>query len=226
MNKRVALVLFVVAALGGRLAKAQVEGPRITEVPQYLVLLKQPHVQREINLVDYQFSELAKIHLRLRAIMADSHGKLERMLPEERPKALSSLKENLAGVEFEAFDVLTPIQQKRLEQIRIQTMIRAAQPTAGLTHHKMADWLGLTETQLQRVREKGEEVDAKLQEKLEKLRAEMRAEHDKARRQVLAVLTEAQRAEYYKLVGEPFETGEQPSGPIHGAAFARPKEQP
>ena len=108
----------------------------------------------------------------------------------------------LLKVDDAAYELLLPFQRKRLDQILNQATIRASDPTAGLTHKNMVAALALTEKELQAIRAKGNEVDAKLKEKLESLRKEMKVARDLARREVLALLTDDQRKLYLELNGD------------------------
>jgi hypothetical protein len=81
----------------------------------------------------------------------------------------------------------------RIDQIRFQQLVRANDATAGLTNYRLVESLKLNESQLKEIRAKGDEVNKKLEEALAKLRKEIEAEKEKARAEVLALLTEEQR---------------------------------
>jgi hypothetical protein len=195
-----------------------------TEVPQYIELMKRPTVRQALELVDYQLDELEKLSLQRKVIMGGVLPTLEQVPVEERQDQLKKMQENLAATEKEAYQLLLPFQKLRIDQIKNQVLTRAYEPTAGLTHHRMVTALDLREDQLKVIREKAAEVDQKLQERLEALRKQIAEERDKARREVLAVLTEEQRRNYQAIVGEPVDLSEPKPIKPHPAAFVDPKK--
>jgi Spy/CpxP family protein refolding chaperone len=68
---------------------------------------------------------------------------------------------------------------------------------AALTEGELADTLGLSESQRDEIRERGEQVQKDLQEKISQLRLE-------ARNQLLEVLTTEQRAKLESMMGAQF----------------------
>jgi len=194
----VCLAILTVHSLSS--AQEKDRGP-IAESTQYINLMKTPAIQEELQLVDYQLEELEKTSLRRKALMGAVLPHIEQMPSNERQPALKKLQEDLTTIESETYSKLLPFQKVRLDQIAKQVQIRASDSTAGLTHYRMVATLGLTEAQLESIREKAATVDAKLQEKLEHLRKEIEAEKDKARGEVLSLLTEQQRKDYHAMIG-------------------------
>jgi hypothetical protein len=161
-----------------------------------------PAIQKDLQFLAYQQEELHKLTIRQKAMMAGILSGVEGLPAEERQAALKKLNNDMIELEYEAYNILIPFQRLRIDQIRNQNLVRASEPTAGLTHQRLVTMLGLTESQLQSIREKARDVDAKLREKVEKLRKEIAIEKDLARRELLALLTEDQRKLYYAAIGE------------------------
>jgi len=196
------LFTLVVAVVLSCVGAAQEKRPgALGQTIQYINLLKTPAIQKELDLADFQFVELEKLNLRLKAVMGDVLPRVDTMPKEERQIALSKMQDELASIQADAYNMLLPFQKTRVDQLAKQAQIRASEPTAGLMHYKMVAALGLSETQLQAIREKSAEVDAKLQEKLNRLRQEIDSEKDKARREILALLTDQQRKDYNAMLG-------------------------
>jgi hypothetical protein len=165
-------------------------------------LLKRPVVQKELEIVDSQWDQLEQLSAQRKAILSLVLSKIDQLPAEERSAALKKLQEDIAAIEIEAYNVLIPHQRRRIDQIKNQTLVRASDPTGGLTHHRLVALLELSDEQQKAVKERATEVDAKLQEKLEALRKQIEEEKTKARRDVLSVLTEQQRKIYREFIGE------------------------
>jgi hypothetical protein len=202
MRQRIVLIVIVLSLLGGAMnCYGQPKGGPI-EVVQYIDLLKIPAVQGHLELADFQFDELEKIRLERTAVIGSMLPRVDALPPEDRPKALKEVQERLAEVEKKAYITLLPFQRLRIDQIRFQQLVRANDATAGLTNYRLVESLKLNESQLKEIRAKGDEVNKKLEEALAKLRKEIEAEKEKARAEVLALLTEEQRKQYHAAMGQ------------------------
>jgi hypothetical protein len=228
MRLSILLVAFLATLIAGQLLRGEENAPVVPRIPQYLDLLKRPIIRQELQVIPMQAEEIEKLAANRSAILAAGLTELRfGGLKEDRVAAHKKMQTNLLAVENKAYELLLPFQQKRLDQIVNQVAVRAGEPTAGLIHKDMVAALGLTEKELQAIRVKGAEVDARLKEKLEKLRLEMKAARDSARREVLSLLSEDQRRLYAEINGEYIDINEPvpppPPKPAETAADSPPK---
>jgi hypothetical protein len=188
---------------------AQRGAPPAASPPQYIELMRRPGVRRDLEITGDQLKQLEELSV-LRSVVASTSFTEIRRLDniEERREAHGRMQRDLAALEMKAYELLIPIQQKRLVQIHTQLMISAAQPTAGLTHKYMVDQLGLSERDMQAIRERAREVDVRLSQRLEALRKEISDARASAHRELLGVLTPDQRGRYDELVGDLVELDE------------------
>ena len=161
-------------------------------------LLRDSNVAKELELVDDQVEQIQEIGNGIGEKMRERFQELRNLPDDERREAFGSIAEEIQEeIEKELSDVLLPHQMKRLKQIQMQQSLRGGGAN-GLTRGPLADELGITEEQIEELREKAEEVQEELQEEIRKLQEE-------AREEILTVLTPAQRRKYKELIGEPFE---------------------
>jgi hypothetical protein len=164
-----------------------------------LMLLKQKSVQDELKLTSAQVKEVeAAAEKEMRAF-----NDLFSLPPEEHAKRLKELtKEN----DQKAVRTLSPGQEKRLRQIRLQV-----QGPRVFTDPQLAQELNLTEEQRQRVGKMVEEFDQQMGKSIqpgvspEEARQKMRARDKDARERLLKLLTPEQQAKWKEMAGEPFD---------------------
>ncbi len=215
-----AMLYLLLVQHGVLVAQAKRDG--LVEVPQYLNLLQSPTVQKDLEIVDSQWDQLQQLSTERKTVLTLVLSKVDQLPVDERRGALQQLQEDMAALELKAYNVLIPFQRRRIDQLKNQTLMRASQPTAGLTHHRMVALLELTAEQQKAIHDRASEVDAKLQEKLEELRKQIEEEKAKTRRELLSLLTEQQRKIYQEVIGEIFNE----DGPkfIPSAALISPKK--
>ena len=121
--------------------------------------------------------------------------------------------------------ILLPHQQERFAQIRIQMRMQGG--TRGLASEELRDALGLTDEQIQKLREVSEERNRKLAEEMRQLR-------EQARKEVLEqVLSAAQLQKLETMIGEPFAFPNEGrerfnrfgGGPPNGGGFGRGRDR-
>jgi type 1 glutamine amidotransferase len=177
------------------------------------MLLGQESVRKELKLSADQLKKVDELADRMRAKMQDAFALEE----PERGKRLQEL--NRANDQALA-SVLTPEQARRLKQIVYQQ-----QGTAALATPEVARALGLSGEQRQRIGEINEETGRKTRELSrpgaapdDATRARMAELRKAGSDRALAVLTDAQRAAWKDLQGEPFK------GPVGFGAPPRPTD--
>ncbi len=163
-------------------------------------LLRSAEVQKELELVDDQISQIQQLSEESRdAIRQLFQGVDFRNLSEDERAAMRE-KIQTAGNEAreKVKSVLLPHQQERLSQIHVQSQLRGGAERA-LGSDEVREALEITDEQLENLREKSEEITKELNEKIAQLR-------DEARQQLLeAVLTKSQIAKFEKMIGETFD---------------------
>jgi hypothetical protein len=111
-------------------------------------------------------------------------------------------KEKLAAFDAEVATILLPKQVERLHQIDRQITVEAAGPSLGLTNTTMIDELKLTSEQVEAVKKDAAELEAKLKEKIEEFRQEILKTREASRRDILKHLSDQQRRDYVRLIGD------------------------
>jgi len=173
-----------------------------------LYLLRSESVREELDLVPEQEEKLREIGARMREKMREEFAGLRDLSAEERRERYGEIREKMAEIQEEMQDevngILLPQQRDRLAQIRFQMQTRRG-GAGGLTSQPVVEALGITDEQLEKVRQKEQEVREELAEKIRQAQQEARSE-------ILSVLTPEQRKKYEELTGEPFELRRQAFG--------------
>ena len=187
-----------------------------------LSLLGQEAVQKELELVEDQLDLINEIRDRQREAMRDlfmgARDRFQGMSDDERRKAFEDIQKKMQEsnkqLEAEALEELLPHQVTRLKQLVAQAQTRRnGGPTSGRLSEDLIEELGLTEKQVEELRAKAEEVNAKLREKVAKLQAQAQEEI------FSSVLSADQHAKYKELMGDAFEFEDRGRGGFGGGGF-------
>lgn len=183
-----------------------------------LTLAMRDDVRKEIGLTDEQASKLRE---KLREIMPQPSANGER--PNVNPEELAK------KAEAAAKSVLTAAQLKRLGELQLQR-----EGATAMARKEVADKVGLPEATRakiesmvsqhnERIRQQFGERPAS-QEEAQKRAEEMRKGREKLRSDILALLTQEQKAKWEALLGKPFEFQQGGGGGRPGAGgFQRPQ---
>ena len=168
-----------------------------------LFLLRDEAVIKELEIVPEQQEKLRALGENMRDEMRDMFSGLRDLNEEERRERFAELREKMADAQKDLLedvnDILLPQQRDRLAQIRFQSqMRRGGGGTGNLTGNAVVEALDISEEQLEKMREKEEEVREELTKKIQEAQKE-------ARDEIMSVLTPAQRKKYEELMGQPFE---------------------
>jgi Spy/CpxP family protein refolding chaperone len=165
-------------------------------------LLGLEQVQKELDLVKDQIDDIKKIQDESRDALRDMFSGLRDLPSEERRSAFEGLREKMqeqGEIAQKKIDkVLLPHQRDRLKQITFQQSVQRRGTTGVFGSSTVTEALGITDAQQEKLKEKSEEVEKELRKKIEEARQE-------AIKDLLSVLTPAQRKKYEELMGEPFE---------------------
>jgi Spy/CpxP family protein refolding chaperone len=173
-------------------------------------LVMREDVQQELQLVDEQQEKVNAVseetRNRIQEEFRDVFSQMQDLDEEERQERLDEIRQRIekinSDMEKRLKKVLMPHQFDRLKQISLQTRIQQMGAEA-LTSGELAETLGLTDAQREKLERRQAEVQEELQEKMRQLRLE-------ARDKILAVLTPEQRAKVESLMGDQFDLAEQP----------------
>ena len=164
-----------------------------------LRLLRSEAVQRELELSDEQIRSIVDLEegreRRDRdAERAARDAELEKWPEELREERANELRDARSKERTASLgEILLPHQVKRLTQIVAQ----ASAAQRGIAGGRLADQLGITPEQREKLQEKAAELQAELNEKIAKLRSQMQKE-------LLAELTPEQQAQYEEMMGAQF----------------------
>ena len=182
--------------------------------------------RHDLEVVDEQVSALDEIKLNLfrelNEMVGDFNRKNAHLSDEELENARGDFRllvqAKTALYEEQAKNVLMPHQRERLAQIVVQRAIERFGPSTVLLHGKennsIAELLGLTDEQKEKLKKKSEQAKKKLLEKI--ARAQREAIED-----VLGVLTPTQRKKYDGLVGDPLDKSAAAAGAKVNSSAAR-----
>ena len=163
----------------------------------YTELLMRDEVREEIMLVDDQQEQLDELN---RSFRDEMRSEFERMR-EEGSRDWGKIREFMtakqAEMKEEVNSILLPHQVDRLKQLSVQSRINRSGAQGALESDEVKDALGLSDEQLEEIREVAAETQAELQKKIAELQKE-------ARKKILGVLTPEQQRTWEELTGEEF----------------------
>jgi Spy/CpxP family protein refolding chaperone len=162
------------------------------------MLLQRPDVQRELNLTEQQKNQIQQIQESMRQAMQE----LRNAPPQERRQKMEELRQR-----HDPTKMLNEAQKKRLRELELQALGPTAflQPqvadTLKLTQEQRARLQGIVMQQIQQLREQfqsGGFGQGQGAQNLQQLR-------EQAEKQMLEVLTPAQREQWQQMQGKPFQ---------------------
>ena len=172
-----------------------------------LTLLGNAKIQEELELVDDQIEEIKEIESEvtnsMRDLFVSRREEMSNASNEERSEMWSEmqkeLREQYTKVKPKIESVLLPNQVQRLAEIKMQATLRRS---GGLTSERggqaLKEQLGISDEQMEAMKEKASKARETLTAKIAKLRKEAEAE-------VLSVLDSEQRTKYDEMMGEAFD---------------------
>lgn len=163
-------------------------------------MLSNPSVQKDLELVGDQLKKVQDLQADFAAQMKEQIGDLNKGgLNKDRLKDLPILMKKLREQQREQMEgMLLPHQIDRLKQVAFQTHMKQAGTAGALASKKVAEELGLTEDQLERLKERSKEIN-------EQLAKDMEALKEKAKDELLNELTSDQKAKLKELTGDKYE---------------------
>jgi len=201
-----ALSFVTTAALMGGTAAAQ----RVVVQPRYQYqyqwnafwLLRNSAVQQELKLDESQKTKIAALQEETQKQQRELYGGLRDVDADQRQQRYAEIREKAQQQQKQLAEqidaVLSEQQAARLEQLRLQMQSRWTGAAIILGRAELADRLGVTDEQRERLRAVQQQAQKELQQQYEQLRRQ-------ARRKVLESLTPEQQAKWQEMLGDPFE---------------------
>lgn len=168
--------------------------------PDSFSMLSNPSVQKDLELVGDQLKQVQDLQAEFGNQMKDQIGALTAggFSPEQMkaiPALIAKIKEKQKD---QLKSLLLPHQIERLEQVALQTHIKQAGTAGALASDRVADALGITKEQIEKLKARSKEINEKLQEDIESLK-------DEAQQELLGELTMDQREKLKELTGDKYE---------------------
>jgi hypothetical protein len=182
-------------------------------------MINNPSVQKDLQLVDEQIEQIRAINKEFSAKIKESIHSENGELRIKDPQEMGQLIEDFRKSQQEQINqVLLPHQQDRLEQVSLQTRMKH-QGTAETLSSQLAEKLGISPEQKQRLQKRSEELQKEIDDKVKQLR-------DDARKKLLDELTPDQRRKLEALIGDEFTPkAEDSDHRFPGMRFGRPNRK-
>jgi hypothetical protein len=160
-----------------------------------LGLLADPRVRADIEMVDDQFEDLRNRHAEIQKRLG---GRLREIDFSDSDNVISQIQGIRDEAQSELRAVLLPHQVKRLQQIKMQSLLRRRSLVEVLTRDPIKSELEITEGQSDELRAFEKEVETDLAREIAKLQ-------EKARGRLLSKLEPEQKSKAEEMIGDAFE---------------------
>jgi hypothetical protein len=203
--------LLSVVLLGGGLAVAQTQAVQAQGFSQYRIggasqtihWLRNPQVQKEIELVDEQAKKIEALRKEFYEESRQMYSKLKGVDRAKYHEKQQELYKALAEkTDRRLKEILLPQQIDRLNQIQMQMQLRTYGNVSPLFGGDLLKELGITEDQQKKMQEAQVTANKEMQEKIRKFYEQARKERTE---KVLDVLSKEQRTKLKKMLGADFE---------------------
>ena len=175
-------------------------GDMVMPAPDPFGMLGNPSVQKDLELVGDQLKEVQDMQATFAQQMKDQIGDITKGgLSQDRLKELPALMAKLKAQQREKMEsMLLPHQIDRLRQVALQTHMKQAGTAGALASKQVAEALGISEEQIEKMKARSKEINAKLAKDMEELK-------EKAKEELLGELTPDQRKKLNGLTGDKYE---------------------
>ena len=172
-----------------------------------------PQIQKEIEIVPEQRSELEQLQSETTKKMQELYKKLSEIEQDKRMERYYEDSKSLGEQTDKAVEkILLPHQRRRLDQILLQMQMRNTGygSASALGNEDLTKALGITEEQQEKLRQTEQELRTEIQRKTQEFYKKL---NEESREELLSVLTPAQRQKLRDLLGNDFEWQWQQSQP-------------
>jgi hypothetical protein len=175
-------------------------GDMVMPAPDPFSMLGNPSVQKDLELVGDQLKEVQDMQAAFAQEMKDQIGDLSKGgISKDRFKDLPALMAKLKAQQREKMEsMLLPHQIDRLRQVALQTHMKRAGTAGALASEQVAEALGISEEQIEKMKTRSKEINAKLAKDMEELK-------EKAKEELLGELTADQRKKLKEMTGDKYE---------------------
>jgi Spy/CpxP family protein refolding chaperone len=181
-----------------------------------LMLLQNPEVQKEIELVADQKEKLQKLATESREAMREKMGDMSDLSQEERREKMQEMRkemeEEMAKTQKKVEGILLPHQLERVKQIQLQV-----QGPAALANPEVAKALALTDDQKSKIKTINEDAMKAMRDMFTNGTRPSQEEMQKSRKEVetklMDALTAEQKEKLEKMKGPKFDTSSLMRGP-------------
>jgi len=167
-------------------------------------LLGDSKVAEELELDEEQVDALDELQGDMRDVFRETFGGMRERFRDpavDREELMKEIREaiekKMTAVDERLEEVLLPHQMSRLSELNYQKQAQRNGTQGLLGNDKVKEELGLTDDQIEKVKEKAEEVKAKLEKRIQQARED-------AQNEILSVLTSDQQAKIKEMMGESF----------------------
>ena len=176
------------------------DGDFVMPAPDPWNMLSNPSVQKDLELVGDQLKQVQDLQADFAQQMKDQIGDISKGgLNKDRLKDLPELMKKLRDRQREQMEgMLLPHQIARLQQVAFQTHMKQAGTAGALASDKVAEELGITNEQIERLKKRSKEIN-------EKLVKDMDALKEKAKEELLKELSLDQQAKLKEMMGDKYE---------------------
>ncbi len=176
-------------------------GPSMGGAPDPFSLLSDPSVQKDLELVGDQLDQVRSLQNDFAAKLKEKLGDLSKggINPGRFDGIGELVKQSREDQKVRMKELLLPHQIDRLKQVALQKHMNSAGTAGALTDSSVAEALGISDEQKDRLKEKAKEIKADLAKKMEQLKED-------AKTQLLQELTPAQREQLKEMTGAKYKS--------------------
>ena len=160
-------------------------------------MLSNRSVQKDLELVGDQLEQIRDVQREFSKKMRDAVGDLSKGGFDH--SRIEDLKQTIADMQQRKKDeinnLLLPHQQKRLQQVALQMKMKNRGTAKAIA--QIADDLGLTEEQVDKMKVRAKELAAEIEAKTKKLKAD-------AKEELLGMLSNSQRKKLTEMIGDEY----------------------
>lgn len=165
-----------------------------------LGLLNNSDIQKEIEMAGDQLKEFKEMQESLRKAISERMADVGKgNLDPQRFKEVGEIVREMTEQQQARLEkMLLPHQLDRLKQIAMQRYLNQSGEANALTNKHLAEELGISSEQQERLKKRSDEIKEELQAKIEELK-------EQAREKLLQELTPQQRQQFKEMIGNRYE---------------------
>ena len=162
-------------------------------------MLSDPSVRKELELVDEQMDRIREVNKDFGQKIRDSLGDLSK--DGFDPAHADRLKETIGEIQRQKQEeidkLLLPHQLDRLKQVALQMQMKSRGTAGALSSDKVAEALGLTDEQIDKLKARSKELKKEIAEKTKKLKGD-------AKNELIGMLSSEQQQKLKEMMGDEF----------------------